>query len=226
MTLINNLYEYPKLKRTEINGERRYDTGSALVPSVTTILGKMKDMTAINAWRDRVGAEEAQRIVTESANLGTATHKHLENHCLGIERPTGTNLIRKIASKLADVVIEEGLNDINEVWGLEASLFSPELYAGTTDCVGLWKDRPAIIDFKTSRSVKKREWIDDYFLQGSAYAMAHNEMFGTDIKTIVIMMVTHDGKYLEFSVEDSEFDDYNNKWLDKLKEYYKVYDKY
>jgi len=226
MSLINKLYEYPKLNRIDKDGERLYDTGSAKVPSVTTILGRMKDMSGINAWRARVGAEEAQRILTEAGNLGTATHKHLENHCLGIERPTGTNLIRKIASKLADVVIEEGLNDINEVWGLEASLFSPELYAGTTDCVGLWKDRPAIIDFKTSRSVKKREWIDDYFLQGSAYAMAHNEMFGTDIKTIVIMMVTHDGKYLEFSVEDSEFDDYNNKWLDKLKEYYKVYDKY
>ena len=145
---------------------------------------------------------------------------------MGIERPTGTNLIRKIASKLADVVIEEGLNDINEVWGLEASLFSPELYAGTTDCVGLWKDRPAIIDFKTSRSVKKREWIDDYFLQGVAYAMAHNELFETNIETVVIMMVTHDGKYLEFPITEGEFNKYTDKWLDKLKEYYKVYDKY
>ena len=116
MSLINNLYEYPTLKRIEHNGERLYDTGSAKVPSVTTILARMKDMSGINAWRKRVGAEEAQRILTESANLGTATHKNLENHVLGIERPQGTNLIRQIASKLADVIIEEGLININEVW--------------------------------------------------------------------------------------------------------------
>jgi len=226
MSLINKLYEYPKLKRTDKDGERLYDTGSAKVPSVTTILGRLKDMSGINAWRARVGAEEAQRILVEAGNLGTATHKHLENHCLGIERPGGTNLIRQIASKLADVVIEKGIVNINEVWGLEASLYSPELYAGTTDCVGLWKDKPTIIDFKTSRSVKKREWIEDYFLQGSAYAMAHNELFGTDIKTVVIMMVTHEGEYLEFVIEQDEFDEYISKWLDKLKEYYKVFDKY
>ena len=147
MSLINKLYDYPILKRTDVNGERLYDTGSAKVPSVTTILGRMKDMTGINKWRDRIGHAEAQRILTEAANLGTATHKHLENHCLGIERPTGTNLIRQIASKLADVVIDEGIVNINEVWGLESSLYSPELYAGTTDCVGLWKDKPTIIDF-------------------------------------------------------------------------------
>ena len=218
MSLINKLYEYPILKRTEVNGQRLYDTGSAKVPSVTTILGRMKDMTGINKWRDRIGHEEAQRILTEAANLGTATHKHLENYVLGIERPQGTNLIRQIASKLADIVIEEGVVNINEVWGLEASLYSPDLYAGTTDCVGLWKDKPAIIDFKTSRSVKKREWIDDYFLQGVAYAMAHNELFETNIETVVIMMVTHDGKYLEFPITEGEFNKYTDKWLDKLKE--------
>ena len=224
--LFNELYEYPKLKRVDTNGQRLYDTGKAKVPSVTTILGRMKDMTGINKWRDRIGHAEAQRILTEAANLGTATHKHLENHCLGVERPTGTNLIRQIASKLADVVINEGLVNINEVWGLEASLYSPDLYAGTTDCVGVWKGQDAIIDFKTSRSVKKREWIDDYFLQGVAYAMAHNELFDTTIETVVIMMVTHDGKYLEFSITDAEFNKYTDKWLDKLKEYYQVYDKY
>jgi hypothetical protein len=226
MSLINQIYEYPTLKRIEQNGQRLYDTGSAKVPSVTTILSRLKDMEGINKWRERVGKEEAQRILTESANLGTATHKNLENHILGVDRPEGTNLIRQIASKLADVVIEEGLSNVSEVWGLEASLYSPELYAGTTDCVGIWKDTPAIVDFKTSRSVKKREWIEDYFLQGVAYAMAHNELFDTDIGTVVIMMVTHDGVYLEFSITGKEFEEYTQKWLDKLKEYYQVYDKY
>ena len=224
--LFNELYEYPKLKRVEFNGQRLYDTGKAKVPSVTTILGRMKDMTGINKWRDRVGHEEAQRILTEAANLGTATHKQIEQFIFDEERKTGGNLIHQIASKLADVIINEGLCNINEIWGSEVSLYSPELYAGTTDCVGVWNSKDAIIDFKTSRSVKKREWIDDYFLQGVAYAMAHNELFETKIGTVVIMMVTHDGQYLEFSITDDEYNVYEKKWLDKLKEYYQVYDKY
>jgi genome maintenance exonuclease 1 len=224
--LFNELYEYPKLKRVETNGQRLYDTGSAKVPSVTTILGRMKDMTGINKWRDRVGKEEAQRILTEAANLGTATHKQIEQFIFDEERKVGGNLIHQIASKLADVIINEGLCNINEIWGSEVSLYSPELYAGTTDCVGVWNNQDAIIDFKTSRSVKKREWIDDYFLQGVAYAMAHNELFETKIGTVVIMMVTHDGQYLEFSITNDEYIVYEKKWLDKLKEYYQVYDKY
>ena len=224
--LFNELYEYPKLKRVEFNGQRLYDTGKAKVPSVTTILGRMKDMTGINKWRDRVGHEEAQRILTEAANLGTATHKQIEQFIFDEERKAGGNLIHQIASKLADVIINEGLCNINEIWGSEVSLYSPELYAGTTDCVGVWNSKDAIIDFKTSRSVKKREWIDDYFLQGVAYAMAHNELFETKIGTVVIMMVTHDGQYLEFSITNDEYIVYEKKWLDKLKEYYQVYDKY
>jgi genome maintenance exonuclease 1 len=186
----------------------------------------MKDMTGINKWRDRIGHAEAQRILTESAYLGTATHKHLEQHIFGEERKAGGNLIHQIATKLADIIIDEGLSNINEIWGSEVSLYSPELYAGTTDCVGIWKDKPAIIDFKTSRSVKKREWIDDYFLQGVAYAMAHNELFDSNIQTVVIMMVTHDGQYLEFTISDEDFVEYTDKWLDKLKDYYQVNDKY
>jgi genome maintenance exonuclease 1 len=224
--LFNELYEYPKLKRVDLNGQRLYDTGKAKVPSVTTILGRMKDMTGINKWRDRIGHEEAQRILTEAGNLGTATHKQIEKFIFNEERKVGGNLIYQIASKLADVIINEGLCNINEIWGSEVSLYSPELYAGTTDCVGVWNSKDAIIDFKTSRSVKKREWIDDYFLQGVAYAMAHNELFETNIGTVVIMMVTHAGQYLEFSITNDEYIVYEKKWLDKLKEYYQVYDKY
>jgi|TARA_B100001971_G_scaffold198082_1_gene207409 genome maintenance exonuclease 1 len=226
MSLFNNKYNYPTLNRVEVNGRRLYDTGVAKVPSVTTIISYMKDMTGINKWRDRIGHAEAQRILTESANLGTATHKHLEQHIFGEERKAGGNLIHQIATKLADIIIDEGLSNINEIWGSEVSLYSPELYAGTTDCVGIWKDKPAIIDFKTSRSVKKREWIDDYFLQGVAYAMAHNELFDSNIQTVVIMMVTHDGQYLEFTISDEDFVEYTDKWLDKLKDYYQVNDKY
>ena len=220
MSLINKLYEYPILKRTEVNGQRLYDTGSARVPSVTTILGRMKDMTGINKWRDRVGHEEAQRILTEAANLGTATHKHLENHVLGIERPQGTNLIRQIASKLADIVIDEGLVNINEVWGLEASLYSPDLYAGTTDCVGVYNGNEAIIDFKQSNKPKKRQWLGDYFLQLVAYAEAHNELHGSNINKGVVLMCTKDYKFQEFILEGDEFKQQKDLWWKRVETYY------
>ena len=226
MVTINQQFDYPILSRTQVNGQRLYDVLGHNVPSVTTVIGKTKDMTGINKWRERVGKEEAQRILTEAANLGTCTHKNIEQHLFGKERKSDGNLIHQIAYKLADVVIEQGLVNVNEIWGSEVSLYSPELYAGTTDCVGVWNGKPAIIDFKTSRSKKKREWIEDYFLQCSAYAMAHNELFKTDIETIVIMMVTHDGTYLEFSVSGDDYRNHEKLWLDKLKEYYRVYDKY
>ena len=133
MVNLNPKYDYPKLKRVDSNGQRLYDTGLAKVPSVTTILGRLKDMTGINKWRERVGKEEAQRILTEAANLGTCTHKNIEQHLFGKERKSDGNLIHQIAYKLADVVIEQGLTNIDEVCGCEVSLYSPELYAGTTD---------------------------------------------------------------------------------------------
>ena len=149
-------------------------------------------------------------------------HKHLECHIEGTDRPTGSNYIRKRGEILADILILEGLKNVDEVWGVEVPLYMPDLYAGTTDCVGLYKGKPAIIDFKTSRKNKKREWIHDYFMQGSAYALAHNEVYDTKINTIVIMMMTHDGDYLEFVCEGDEFEDFSVQWLTKVDAYYMI----
>ena len=93
-----------------------------------------------------------------------------------------------MTSKFVDL----GLNKISQVWGLEVGLILDNLYAGTADCVGTYDDVPSLIDFKTARRIKKREWIEDYFLKGCAYANAHNVMFDTDIKQIVILMVERD----------------------------------
>ena len=222
--LLTEKFDYKKLQRaTEPNGERRYITPTGALPSVTTVLDKTKteeQKQSLNNWRKRVGYDEAQRIVTESANLGTIMHKHLECHIEGPDSPTGTNYIRKRGEILADILILEGLKNVDEVWGVEVPLYMPDLYAGTTDCVGLYKGKPAIIDFKTSRKNKKREWIHDYFMQGSAYALAHNEVYDTKINTIVIMMMTHDGDYLEFVCEGDEFEDFSVQWLTKVDAYY------
>ena len=137
--------------------------------------------------------------------------------------------LRVVGKYFLPIFIEKGLSNVDEVWGTEVPLYYPGLYAGTTDCVGVWKGKPAIIDFKTTRKPKKREWIDDYFLQGAAYSAAHNEIHGTDIKTIVIMMIGWDeeadnkGNYQEFVVEETEFSKYSLQWANKVQEYFDKY---
>lgn len=226
--MINTLYKYDPLTRVEVNGVRHYSAlGGKPLPSVTTILGAMKDKTALLEWRAAVGDAEANRITTQATNIGTKIHQHLENHILSVDRPGGTNFLHVKAKELADIVIEKGMSNVSEVWGTEVPLYYPDLYAGTTDCVGLWKNKPAIIDFKSTRKAKKREWIEDYFMQGAAYATAHNEVHGTEIRTIVIMMIGWDegnyGNYQEFVIEGSDFDHYGVEWAKKVGAYYDKY---
>ena len=179
-------------------------------------------MTALNAWKKRVGKAEAQRIVTESANLGTVTHKHLESYVEGIERPTGTNQVYQQAKQLSDIIIDNGMSKINEVWGIEQGLCFPNLYAGTADMVCVYDGIPVIGDFKTSRKVKKKEWIEDYFVQCAAYALAHNEAYNTDIQAGLILIVSHSGEYQQFLVKNDEFKKYTDMWLNKVEAFYKA----
>ena len=222
-SLLVEKFKYKEFKRKNIDGQRYYvNSNGDPVPSVTSILSKTKDMTALNAWKKRVGAAEAQRIVTESANLGTIMHKHLESYIEGVERPSGTNQVYVQAKQLSETVIEHGLKNVDEVWGIETHLAFPGLYGGTADLICVHEGEPAIGDFKTSRKFKKKEWIDDYFMQASAYALAHNEVYGTNIQKGVIFMVTHDNQYQQFVVEGNEFQTFTDKWLDRVETYYKM----
>jgi len=216
---INKKFEYQPLKRVDTPEGRRYIVGeSKPLPSVTTILSKTKDMTHIREWQERVGVDEANRIKTEASNLGNGMHKNLENYILG-EEMSGTFM----AQALAKVIIKEGLPKINEVWGTEVSLYSTGLYAGTTDLVGVHDNIPSIMDFKNSLKAKRKEWIEDYFMQLAAYALAHNEMFGTDIHRGVVMIATRDAKYQEFIIEGEEFTHYELMWANKVCSYYERY---
>lgn len=218
---INPLYEYRTLSRIE-GPQRLYTTPEGdRVPSVTTILGDTADKTALMEWRKRVGEAEANRISQESAGLGTLVHKHIENYIQGQPRPSGNNQVHILARNMSDAVINQGLINIDEVWGMEASLYYPNLYAGTTDLVGVYQGQPAIMDHKTTKKMKLREWIDDYFIQTAAYALAHNELYGTDIRTGVIFMTGRDGSYNTFVVKGAEFKHYTELWLQRVEQYYK-----
>lgn len=214
-------YPYDLINRTNKNGKRHYETPDGrTVPSVTTVLSATKDMTHLNEWKKRVGEREAQRIATESANIGTVMHKSLEKHVTGQDRKPGSNLIQQQAHKMANVIIENGLSGVNEVWGSEVNLYYPELYAGTTDLVGLVDDQPAIMDFKQARKLKKKEWVEDYFLQLVAYSEAHNKLFDTQIRTGKIFICTQNCEFQTFEIDN--YDHWQGQWYAKLEQYYKA----
>ena len=189
------------------------------LPSVTTILSKTKDMTHLNEWKKRVGEENAKRITTEAAGVGTAMHSNLERFLCGMQRQPGNNPVHVQANKMADVIIEKGLSKVDEVWGMEQSLYFPGLYSGTTDLVGVYDGEPAIMDHKQTNKPKKAEWVEDYYLQLTAYAMAHNEVYGSDIKRGVIFMCSRDFQYQQFELTPETFDKYQDIWLGKIEEY-------
>mgnify|MGYP006133929283 FL=1 len=219
----NNCYIYPKTVREMIEGKRHYEiNGDEKLPSVTTILSSTQDpekAQSLKAWRDRVGEETATRIVDEAAARGTAMHKILEKY-IGEEGYLDLTQVGKNAHNMAMRIIEQGLSNVTEYYGLESTLFYPGLYAGATDMIALHKGEMAIVDFKQTNKPKRREWIDDYCLQLAAYAMAHNYVHKTNITKGVIMMCSKDNYYQEFVIEGDEFKKYTFKWIDKIDKYY------
>ncbi len=228
MIYIPDKFPYKELKRETINGSRKYMTPDGhAVPSVTTILDATKPeeaKQALREWRKRVGEEKAKQITAEAAGRGTRMHKWLENHVkTGNTGDPGSNPYSKQSHQMAQTIINQGLSKCQEFWGTEVSLYFPEVYAGTTDLVGVHDNSEAIMDHKQTNKPKKREWIDDYFLQLAAYATAHNEVWGTNIRKGVIFMCSADNQYQEFIVEGKEFDYYKDKWFSRLEEYYKQF---
>jgi len=223
--MINSIYNYTPLNRVEAGGKRHYLTPEGhKVPSVTTILDATKSeesKKALMEWRNRVGHKRAQEITTEAAGRGTRMHKFIEDYIkTGILNEPGSNPYSIQSQKMAKSIIEQGLCKVDEAWGVEVPLYFPKIYAGTTDLCGIHDGQEAIMDHKQSNKVKKREWIEDYFVQSAAYATAHNELYGTNIRKGVIFMCTADNQYLEFIVEGAEFDSYVDIWFRKLDEYY------
>ena len=222
---IPNKYNYTPLLRETINGSRKYATPDGeKLPSVTTILDATKPLEAKKAlieWRRRVGEQKAKEITAEAAGRGTRMHKYLENYVLkGETGEPGSNPYSQQSHTMAHTIISQGLSNCPEFWGTEVSLYFPKVYAGTTDLVGLHDSDEAILDFKQTNKPKKREWIEDYFLQLTAYANAHNEIYGTKIRKGVILMCSADNQYQEFIVEGNEFDTWSDNWWKRVEEYY------
>ena len=223
--MITPKFTYETLYRETIDGSRKYATPDGeKLPSVTTILDATKPEEAKKAlleWKKRVGVQKAQEITTEAAGRGTRMHKWLEDYIkTGVIGEPGSNPYSIQSHKMATSIIHQGLVKCDEYWGTEVPLYFPKVYAGTTDLVGVHDGSPAIMDHKQSNKLKKREWIEDYFLQLAAYANAHNEVHGTNIRKGVIFMCTADNIYQEFIVEGNEFDSWTDKWFKRVEQYY------
>jgi len=236
MTLLTERYDYTPLNTESVEGTRLSATpdGNKL-PSVTTILDKTKPFEKVQAllnWKKAVGEAKAQEIVTEAASRGTRMHKYIEDYITsGVLNDPGTNPYSVQSHKMAKHIIENGLKNVNEVWGVEVGLYYPGLYAGSTDCVGLHLNDPAIMDHKQTNKPKKEEWIEDYYLQMVAYALAHNKVHGTNIQKGVVFMCVKPpeiGKtltwgepaYQEFILKPEDFSYWENRWWDRVEEYY------
>jgi hypothetical protein len=231
-------FNYHELSRESVNGRRLYTTPDGdKLPSVTTVLDNTRPkekIQALESWRRSVGHVRAQQITTEAANRGTRMHSYLEEYIKNGSLPDrGSNPYGWASHKMAQTVIDEGLCHVTEYWGVEVPLFFPKIYAGTTDCVGIHKGREAIIDFKQTNKPKKESWIDDYKLQLVAYALAHNEVYNTNIQKGVILMcvkpevndcleLTTQPQYQEFVIEGADFGHWCQQWWQRLEQFYQI----
>jgi len=217
----SNKYNYLEGKQITDpdTGKRVYEISSYRLPSVTTILGATKNTEFLTKWKAKVGEQEAERIKNHSSNRGTAMHKFLEHYVLGTNIVDLTGIGQE-ARPMADKIIEVGLAPVEEYYGSEVTLHYPGLYAGQTDLICSHNGMETVVDFKQSNRPKKKEWIEDYYMQIAAYAMAHDYDYGSQIKQGVIMVCTPDLYYQEFKISGSELRDWKHKALKRIDMYY------
>ena len=202
----NNVLGDLELSTTNENGKRCYVTPDGeKYPSVTTVLSDYKKDSIVQ-WRKRVGEKEANKISTQASRRGTKVHKLCEdflNNELSFDDYTPDNVVMFKS-------IQPFLEEIEIVYGQERTLFSNHLKtAGRVDCVGKFRGKRHIIDFKTSSKPKKKEWIDNYFMQGSAYAVMWEEMTGIPVPFIAIIIAVADE-------QPQVFVEHRDTWIDKF----------
>jgi len=220
----NKRFEYPTSTRALINGKRHYDVGTEeKLPSVTTILQATQSeekKESLAKWKQKVGENKADEIRDSAAERGTIMHRIIEGHLLG-QRHADLSDLGQNAGTMAQKIIDEGLEGrMDEIWGSEITIYYPGLFAGATDLAGIYEGRESIIDFKQSNKLKRKEWIEDYFIQLAAYALGHNYVYNTAIQSGTILMCTKDNIFQRFDITGEEFKKYTYKWLERVDQYY------
>jgi len=216
-----NKYSYGNYFRDDDNGPRTYKVGEKKVPSVTTILNATQSpekKASLDAWRERVGHQEAQRIMIDASTRGTEMHYVLEQYING---KGYFNLSKKGAQArlMAHRLIEDGLGPLTKVFGSEVNLAYEDQWAGSTDLVAIYDGKPSIIDFKQSNKPKREEYIIDYYYQIAAYSLAHKKQHG-EILQGFIAICTKDLLFQGFKMDQSKLSEYEDKWFKRVEQYY------
>ena len=215
-----NKYEYKQYTRDDDHGPQTYAVKDKKVPSVTTILSATQSeekRKSLDAWRARVGYQEAQRITQQAATRGTEMHYVLENYIKGIGY---FNLSKDGAhARMMAHTIIDNLEPLKIIYGSEVSLAYDDQWAGSTDLVANYKDRPYIVDFKQSNKLKREEWVEDYYYQLAAYSLAHKKSHGP-IEGGLVAMCTKDLQFQSFELDQTRLAEYEEKWFERVKRYY------
>tara|TARA_A100001035_G_scaffold215791_1_gene175621 strand:+ start:61 stop:747 length:687 start_codon:yes stop_codon:yes gene_type:complete len=221
----SNKYNYPKSSRSIEGGYRKYLLGENKLPSVTTILSATKseeEKAALANWKERVGIQEANRIKTEASSRGTSMHSYIEDYLRGRINESFFETNEQYKSMAKEIIQKGIIGRLNEVYGMEETLYYPDQYAGTADMIAVYEGKDVIIDFKQSNKPKKVDYIQDYFLQLAAYTLAHDTVYGTKIKAGIILLCTKDILFQEFKIEGAELEMYQNLFLGRVKKFYEL----
>ena len=198
------------LKIVNIKARTYYKVGDQKLPSITSITSH-KSRKSIAEWRRKVGAAEANKISRRAASRGTDTHTITEYYLKNLELPEVQPL-----SDFLFKISKPFLNNLDNIYALEKPLYSLQLgVAGTVDCIAEYNGELSIVDFKTSKEPKPREWIEGYFVQAAAYACMLYELTGLTVKKLVIIMSCENG-------ECEVYEEYNkSKFIRLLMQYIK-----
>ena len=221
----NNKFNYPKSSRSIEDGYRKYLLGENKLPSVTTILSTTKseeEKAALANWKERVGVKEANRIKTEASSRGTSMHSYIEDYLRGRINESFFESNEQYKNMAKEIIQKGIIGRLNEVYGMEETLYYPDQYAGTADMIAVYEGKDVIVDFKQSNKPKKVDYIQDYFLQLGAYTLAHDVVHGTKMKAGIILLCTKDILFQEFKIEGAELEMYQNLFLGRVKKFYEL----
>ena len=193
--------ELPEITTESIKGKRFYVTPEGnKYPSITTVLSD-RNKEGIVKWRESVGNDVANQVMRQAASRGTAVHTLIENYLNNEELSK-----QDVLPVALFATIKSELDNINNIRIQEGGLYSDKLgVAGRVDCIAEYKGKISVIDFKTSTKEKKEEWVENYFIQGSAYCEMYEERFLQPIEQVVILIVTEDGAVQTFIKDKKDY---------------------
>ena len=210
----------PVTKGKKVDGFRFYDIEGKGYPSVTTVLG-IRSKEGLQKWRDSIGEKVANWEMNRAARRGKATHLLIEQYIKG-QTPSERSVLPLGLFRL----IKPYVDQIDNIHCLETIMYSKKLtIAGQVDCVAEYNGKLSVIDFKSANSERKENWIENYFLQCTAYATMYEETFKTPVEQIVILIAAEDGSVAAHIKEKKDYMDELMKSIDGFYKYYEEQNK-